>query len=123
MRHNKRTDRSQLDIVKDLRARGVQVIVTNFGSSFPDLLIGYRLRNWLLVEVKEPNGCFDRGQLQFLADACGPVAVATTADEAAFALHEGKALQTSQKDKIAAWLLRNPTQETLSVKKFRAVIG
>lgn len=120
MRHNKRTDGNQKQIVSELKDRGLQVIITNFGLNFPDLLVGNH--SWILVEVKEVDGCLDRGQLRFLASARGPVDVVTTADEVISGLMSG-GLRSLQKDKIAAWLIKNPKQETLSMRKFRVVIG
>ena len=118
----KRTDKNQAEIVKLLRRHYGQVIVTNMGDDFPDLLCGSN-GGWTLLEVKQPNGCLDRGQLKFLSEAHGAVAVVTNIDEAINALWDADTLNDEQKVRIAHWLIRNPDQETLSVKKFRAVIA
>lgn len=125
-RFNKRTDKSQKDIVDALRKSGVQVIVTNFGQDFPDLLCGYRAVSepgWVLIEIKEPDGSLDRGQLEFIANAKGRVGVATTFDEALALVRATDGISLLGKDAIDQWLLKNPTQGQLSVKKFRKVIA
>ena len=121
----KRTDKNQAEIVEHLRAVGVQTIVTNMGNDFPDLLCGASCWNgWTLLEVKQPSGCLDRGQLEFLRDATGAVAVVTDVDEATFAVLSGDGLLgESDREQIAKWLIRNPDQETVSVKKFRKLIN
>lgn len=118
MKYNKRTDKNQAEIVDALRKVGVQVIITNFGQDFPDLLCGY-LGEWRLVEVKQPNGSLDRGQLEFIANARGVVQVITTIDEAMdmFARGDFNALVTQHR--VHQWLLANPNQKSLSVKKYR----
>lgn len=121
MRFAKKTDRSQPTIVKELRQRGTQVIITNFGNDFPDLLIGGGV-NWSLVEIKEPDGDLSRGQLEFLANAQGRVGVATDIDTAFAIAHGIGYLSVLQKDEIGKWLIRNPTQKSLSVRKFFKVI-
>lgn len=53
MRRAARTDANQIAIIKALRAIGASVADTSgAGSGFPDLVVGYRGRNWLL-EVKD----------------------------------------------------------------------
>src|SRR5688572_10441751 len=118
--YGKRTDKGQAAIVEELRKRGVQVILTSaLGNNFPDLLCGYSGR-WILMEVKG-DGCLDRGQLEFLRDARGPVAVVTNAEEAHAALING--IDPQQQQIIAAWLLRNPEQKNLRLNKFRKVLS
>lgn len=121
-RFAKKVDANQQEIVKYLRKRGASVTITNFGNDFPDLLCGLP-KFWSLLEVKEPDGSIDRGQLKFMSESHGPCAVVTTPDEAWEAISGEGWLTNEQKDKIEGWLLRNPTQETLSIRKFRAVIG
>lgn len=122
-RHAKRTDKSQAQIVADLRKAGVQVIITNFGDDYPDLLLcaGQQI-GWVLAEVKNLGGRFvlSQGQLRFLSEARGYVGVVTDFQEAyTLALKPDKfALQTYQKTRIAQWLLQNPDQESLYVPKF-----
>lgn len=56
MRRASNVDREQAAIVEALRAIGCSVQSLAFvGSGCPDLLVGYRSRNWLL-EVKSPIG-------------------------------------------------------------------
>lgn len=121
-RHAKRTDKSQKGIVDELRKFGVQVVVTNFGESFPDLLCGY-FCNWALVEIKESDGAFSRGQLEFLATSKGKCGVATNAQEAFQVVKNDGHLYPYEQNKIDVWLIRNPTQQSLSVKKFFKVIA
>jgi hypothetical protein len=121
-RFNKRTDKNQAEIVKELRRRGVAVTITNFGNDFPDLLCDVP-KFWSLLEVKEPDGSIDRGQLKFMSECHGPCAVVTTPDEAWLTINEGAWLTNAHKDRIAGWLICNPTQETLSVRKFRKLIN
>jgi hypothetical protein len=113
----KRTDHNQKQIVSDLRDAHRQVHITNFGQDFPDLLTAHA-GEWALLEVKQESGSLDRGQLRFLANAKGKVAVVTTSREAM----NPEYLTPDHKAKIHVWLLQNPDQETLSVKKFRAAI-
>jgi len=117
----KRTDKSQSAIVKQLRQRGAQVIVTNFGNDFPDLLIG--LAHWSLVEIKEADGDLSRGQLQFLSDAKGRVGVATNFDDALEIAAGVGHLTLLQKEAITKWLYLNHSQQSLSVRKFFKLIG
>lgn len=121
----KRTDGNQKAIVEALRKYGAKVIVTNFGDDFPDLLCSSLTSEWVLMEVKEPHGCLDRGQLAFLSDVrCGAVAVVTNEDEAIDALRdEENRLEYREQEAIEKWLIKNPNQQSLSVKKFRKVIN
>lgn len=123
-KYAKKVDRSQPAIVDELRKRGVQVHVTNFGNDFPDLLCSGRA-GWVLVEVKEPGGDLSRGQLEFIAEAKGHVGVATDADEAVALVNFPmlESIAPGKQDRIAAWLVRNPTQKSLSIRKFREVIA
>jgi len=123
-RFNKKVDANQKGIVSELRTLGVQVIVTNFGHDYPDLMCGWA-DQWTLLEVKQPDGDIDRGQMQFLANAGGPVAVVCDSDSAIQAVTDPSeyCLSNSQQDRIAKWLIRNPTQETLSIPKFFNLIA
>jgi len=120
MRHAKRTDSNQASIVKDLRKARAQVEVTNMGDDFPDLVAGWS--QWVLLEIKNPDGDFSRGQLSFLATAQGPVGFATNTEEA-FDVLQGYHLTRSQKEQIAVWLIKNPDQQSLSVKKLRKLVN
>lgn len=118
----KRTDKNQASIVADLRKAGIQVIVTNMGDNYPDLMCARY--QWVLVEIKQPDGSLDRGQLEFLRDARGHVAVATTFTEAYRAVMnpQSYAITPKKQERIAFWLSQNPAQETLAVKKFFKII-
>jgi hypothetical protein len=117
---NKRTDFNQKAIVNDLREMGVQCILTNFGQDYPDLMCGWR-GTWTLLEVKG-EASIDRGQLRFIANSKGPIAVVTNTDEAIAAV-KGATITDAGKLEVAKWLVRNATQASLSVNKFREVIG
>lgn len=93
------------------------------GLDFPDLLIGRRSFGWKLVEVKEADGHFSRGQLKFLANAHGPVDIVTGEDDAILSTTEGRQLTTDQQAKISVWLIANPNQETIRVQKLLKLIG
>src|SRR5213076_2556669 len=115
-RYAKKTDGNQKEIVDGLRRFGARVIITNFGDDFPDLLVSTLTSEWVLLEVKQPDGCLDRGQMQFLADVrCGAVAVVTTEDEALDALDADglQRLEYWQQMAIEKWLVKNPTQQSL----------
>ena len=54
-RFRARTDDNQPEIVKALRNHGATVAITaQAGSGFPDLVVGYRNRNYLM-EIKDPS--------------------------------------------------------------------
>lgn len=123
-RYAKRTDSNQAEIVDYLRAQGYQVVLTNMGNDFPDLLVGNG-HEWSLMEVKSEQGSLDRGQLRFLAEAQAPAAVVTNAESA---LRMAKVpriwrIITSERDAINVWLIRHPEQNKLSVRKFFKLIG
>ncbi len=128
MRFNKRTDHVQNTIVKDLRACGIQVIITNDGFDHPDLLCGYR-GIWTLLEIKNPlvtnvsKGTMTRGQLEFIADARGPVGVATNFEESRRIIVDQDWITQREQENIIAWLIRNPDQQSLSVSKFREMLN
>jgi hypothetical protein len=122
LKYAKRTDGNQSLIVADLRSRGFQVIVTNFGNDFPDLLVG-AYGQWWLMEVKQPDGELDRGQLEFLVKAKGRVVVVTGPEEAYQSVADGRTIGQRAKTELDTWLLKNPSQKCLSVRKFRKIIG
>lgn len=119
-RFAKKVDRSQSAIVKAFRSAGTQVVVTNSGNDFPDLLVCKK--SWKLVEVKEPDGSFSRGQLVFLATATGPVDIVVGEDDAMMSLKEDRFLSPNEQGRIGIWLATND-QETISVQKLLTMIG
>lgn len=122
-RFAKKVDRSQPQIVKALRKYRAQIIVTNMGDDFPDLLVGRRALGWKLLEVKELDGSFSRGQLKFLAEAYCPVDIVTSQYDAIVSLTVGRYLTMTEQARISAWLLTNPNQETIRVQKLLKIIG
>lgn len=117
----KRTDRSQSQIVNAIRCYA-QVVVTNMGADFPDLACGWA-HKWKFVEVKELDGHFSRGQLLFLSQASGPVDVVIGVDDAVGSIRGDRFLTPDQQRAIDTWLIRNPDQETIRVKKLLNLIG
>lgn len=82
-----RPDDNQDTIVKDLRAIGASVAVTSAaGDGFPDLVIGYQGKNYLL-EVKDGNKPPSKqkltpDQVRFHRDWRGSVFIANSPDQA-----------------------------------------
>lgn len=126
-RFQKRTDKGQLAIVRELEACGIQTIVTNFGESFPDLIVcSPRNLQWVLLEIKEIDGSFKRGQLQFIADAKGLVGAATDAQTAySVANSPGEfCFSANDKNRIDVWLSKNLEVKQIAVRKFfKEVLG
>lgn len=55
MRRAARVDDNQAELVAQLRAYGASVAVTSaLGQGFPDIVVGFQGRNWLL-EIKDPS--------------------------------------------------------------------
>ena len=123
MRYAKRTDKSQADIVADLRKCGIHTLVTNMGDDFPDIITGHK--QWVLIEIKEPDGDVSRGQVRFIVDSSCPVGVAVGCDEAkALAVDpDAHAITHEQKNALAKWLVKHPYQESVSIKKFFGVLN
>ncbi len=122
MRFNKKVDKCQAEIVKSLRSCGLQVVITNMGDDYPDVMVGYKGK-WILLELKNPKeSSLSRGQLQFIVDAKGPVGVATDFAEAMWIVTENKAITQRQQENVIAWMLRNPEQGSLSTTKFKFII-
>lgn len=121
-RFAKRVDRSQSGIVQALRKMGAQVEVTNMGNDFPDLLCGM-FWQWKLLEVKELDGHFSRGQLKFLRQALGPVDIVTSEHDAYLSIQGFRIITPEQQGSITEWLIRNPNQETIRVQKLLKLIG
>lgn len=81
MNHGKR-DANQSEIVKALRGAGASVYdMADVGHGFPDLVVGYAGRIWL-VEVKMPDGELTPDQVDFIRDCHGTVHVVHNVDEA-----------------------------------------
>lgn len=120
---NKRTDKNQKSIVAKLRDAGIQVIVTNMGDNYPDLMCARY--QWVLVEIKQPDGDLKRGQLEFLSNAKGYIGVVVNFEQAYALIMKPSthALSPGEQDRIAGWLIRNPTQQTLAVNKFFKIIN
>lgn len=61
----RRTDKNQKEIVKQLEQVGCSVLsLADKGHGCPDLLVGFRGKNFL-VEVKNGNGCLTEDQQKF----------------------------------------------------------
>lgn len=87
MRRAARVDANHHEIVKALRAIGASVADTSaVGQGFPDLVCGFRGRNWLLEckdGSKPPSARkLTPAQIEFKATWRGHWAVVTTAAEA-----------------------------------------
>ena len=87
MRRAAKVDANQSTLVNKLRQRrGVTVQATHtVGRGFPDIVVGYKKRNWL-IELKNPDGdSYDRklnpGQVRWHAKWEGQAARAETLDE------------------------------------------
>lgn len=87
MRRAAKIDANQREVVKALRAIGCTVAITSsLGDGFPDLVVGYRGRNYL-IEVKDGNKPPSRRKLtkdekQFSESWKGQYAVVESIDEA-----------------------------------------
>lgn len=87
MRRAARVDANQEQIVIALRAAGASVqVISAVGLGVPDLLVGFRDRNWL-VECKNPDQAPNKRRLtsdqkDWHAQWRGSVSVALSADEA-----------------------------------------
>lgn len=86
MRRAARIDQNQPQIVKDLRCLGVTVQpLAAVGEGCPDLLIGFRSRNFL-IEIKNPDKPkrdqqLTPDQVEWHAHWAGQVAVCRSTDE------------------------------------------
>ena len=79
MRH--RADGNQKEIVDVLRDIGASVLVlSQVGGGCPDLMIGWRGKNYLL-EVKTPKGKLRPGQKEFFDTWRGRAFIVRSADE------------------------------------------
>ena len=83
----RKVDANQSDIVKGLRAIGCSVAITSgAGDGFPDLVVGYYGKNFL-IEIKDGAKPPSKRKLtpeqeQFHIDWRGQIAVVKTLDEA-----------------------------------------
>lgn len=78
----KRTDRNQKEVVEALRAIGVDVYPTHFvGRGFPDLVCGYRGKNYL-VEVKDGEKPLTPDEQEFFDSWRGVVHLVTSVEDA-----------------------------------------
>ena len=82
MRHAKRTDATQLEIVKALRKIGAAVYVIGLPV---DLLVWHR-GVLHLVEVKVEGGTYTKQQIKFMAEWPGEVHTVRTPEEAVAAV-------------------------------------
>ena len=63
----KKVDNNQLEIVKAFRSMGATVLnLSGVGKGCPDLLIGYKNKPSVLVEIKSKTGKFTEPQLKFM---------------------------------------------------------
>jgi Holliday junction resolvase len=80
MRH--RADSNQDEIVQALRDIGASVRITSqVGYDFPDLVVGFRGRNYLM-EVKSERGNLTEGQVEFWTNWQGQNTVVFSPDDA-----------------------------------------
>ena len=82
MTYSKRTDANQQPIVDDLRKVGATVtVISGFGHGVPDLLVGYRGKNYLL-EVKTETGEFTKREKEWFGEWQGQASVVRNITEA-----------------------------------------
>ena len=75
MRRAAKIDVNQNEIVTFLRSVGASVAITStIGKGFPDLVVGWKGRNYL-VEVKTPKGKLTDDQCTFAGHWKGQIAV------------------------------------------------
>lgn len=78
---NRRRDTNEPQIIATLRAVGATVVQLS-GPNIPDLLVGYRGKNWV-AEVKIDVGELNEGQKAWARNWCGdPVHVLRTPEDA-----------------------------------------
>lgn len=77
----KKTDANQKQIVAELRQLGYSVMdCSTVGRGFPDLVIGYNNKNYL-IEIKTKVGKLNDLQVQFAINWRGQIAVARTTEQ------------------------------------------
>lgn len=121
MKHAKQTDKNQKAIVEYLQKGGLGVEI--IGRPL-DLLVARLDSFWIMLEVKGKDGDVSRGQIEYMAFAKGFCQVVTDGFEALNAVQFPKkyCLTRRQRDRLAAWLIKNPERETINVNQFRKVI-
>lgn len=80
VRRDARKDANQAAIVDALRRIGASVEIEN-ATGRPDLLVGFRRRNFL-IEVKAPGGALTPAQIEFFALWRGQAAIVESLDDA-----------------------------------------
>ena len=102
MRRRAASDGNQPEIVAALRGIGATVVACHaVGAGFPDLVVGYRGRNFL-IEVKDPAQPKHRheltpAQVEFHGGWKGQIAKVFTADEALAVIMRPSLLQIPMK--------------------------
>ncbi len=82
MMYAAKVDRNQKEIVAALRKIGATVeLLFRVGGGVPDLLVGFRQRNWL-IEVKESDGGLNEEQEDWHRAWSGQVSVVRSPREA-----------------------------------------
>jgi len=81
-RFRARVDLTHAGIVAALRQVGASVqSLASIGHGCPDLLVGYRMR-WFVLELKSPGGKLTPDEWDFIAAAQAEVHVVASVDEA-----------------------------------------
>ena len=80
LRHNPKRDANEPEIVAALEQLGASVERLN-GKDIPDLLIGFRYRNFL-AEVKSDHGTLSPGQIDWHSSWRGQVVTLRSAEDA-----------------------------------------
>lgn len=82
MRRAAKVDENQTEIVEALRKAGRQVLISSqIGKGFPDIIVGYNGKNFLL-EIKIEKGKLTPDQEKFFQAWRGQVAIVRTVEEA-----------------------------------------
>lgn len=104
----KKTDSNQKEIVSTFRKLGASVLdCSALGRNAPDILVGTKGKN-VLVEIKTPTGSISRGQLEFIRDWRGLVALVHSNLQAQTLVENPDWYCFKQKDKdfLAQFLIR-----------------
>lgn len=101
-----KTDANQAEIVRELRARGVEVEIV---GKPVDLLIFKKLYAFIEIKVSGSKACYTRPQLLFMARTRGPVAICKTAAAALLFAESPHScgLTNAQKNNLLAFLKFN----------------
>lgn len=82
MRRAAKVDTNHAEVVNALRAAGATVKSTaSLGKGFPDLVVGWRNRNWLM-EVKTETGKLTADESRFFDEWGGMVWLVRSPDDA-----------------------------------------